>query len=513
MNAVNGRKGSRKRWLLFVSVPVLAFVLGYLARDGSGERSARGETEPAGHATEKNARQATTWTCSMHPQVQLEESGKCPICFMDLIPVEVEIEPGGVVEETPTLVLSETARRLARIRTVAVERRYPSVQVRMVGKVGYDETHIAYIAAHVPGRLDRLYVDYTWVPVQKGDHLADIYSPELFSAQEELLQAIAASRSMEASDLEIMRETAVRTVEAARAKLRLWGMLPEQIDELEQRGEASEHVTLYSPISGVIIDNTARQGVYVKTGTRLFTVVDLSVVWVRLEAYESDLEWIRLGQEVEFTVEAYPGRNFSGRVAFVDPVVDPATRTVGLRVHVDNEGSELKPEMLVRAIARARVAGAGRVFDPELAGKWISPMHPWVIKDRPGQCDVCGMELVPAGSLGFIPSDTKENAPLVIPRSAPLLTGERAIVYVETEDGEGRQYEGREVSLGPLAGDVYVVRYGLDEGERIVVEGNFSIDSALQIQAKPSMMNRGGEKTPPPHQHGGQDRMREGMDR
>jgi Cu(I)/Ag(I) efflux system membrane fusion protein len=373
----------------------------------------------------------------------------------------------------------------------------------MAGKIDYDETRIGDITSYVPGRLERLYVDYTGLPVNQGDHMVDIYSPELLAAQEELLQAIQARLALEHSELPIMRDTAEQTVNSAREKLRLWGLLPRQIEEIERQGTADERITLYSPMTGVVIEKHANQGMYVDTGSRIYTIADLAHLWARLEAYESDMEWIHLGQEVEFTAEAYPGTVFSGRVSFIDPIVDPRTRTVRLRVNLSNADLRLKPGMLVRAVAKGQYAGAGRVFDPYLAGKWICPMHPEVVENGAGACEICGMPLVPSAELGFVARPASDEAPLVIPDTAPLITGKRAVVYVEDSAAEKPTYEGREVVLGPKAGSVYIVKQGLAEGERVVIEGNFKIDSALQIQAKPSMMSPSGStrQVPPEHRH------------
>jgi Cu(I)/Ag(I) efflux system membrane fusion protein len=211
---------------------------------------------------------------------------------------------------------------------------------------------------------------------------------------------------------------------------------------------------------------------------------------VKLDAYESDLPWLHYGQTVHFTTEAYPGEEFEGRISFIEPVLTEMTRTVKVRVVVPNPDRKLKPEMFVRSVVQAQVATGGRVMDPGLAGKWISPMHPEIIKDKPGACDVCGMPLVRAEDLGYVSAEAKpEDMPLVIPVTAPLLTGTRAIVYVEVPDTDAPTYEGREIVLGPRAGDYYIVRAGLEEGDRVVTRGNFKIDSALQIQAKPSMMS------------------------
>jgi len=241
---------------------------------------------------------------------------------------------------------------------------------------------------------------------------------------------------------------------------------------------------------------------YVETGSRIFTIADLSSVWVQLDAYESDLQWLHYGQPVAFTTEAFPGETFEGRVAFIDPVLNPKTRTAKVRVNVDNSDQRLKPEMFVRANVSARLANDGKVVDEMLAGKWVSPMHPEIIRNTPGKCPVCGMELVTAESLGFTQAVAADvSAPLVIPATAALLTGNRAIVYIEVPDTDRPTYVGREVVLGPRAGADYVVKSGLKVGDLVVVSGNFKIDSALQIQAKPSMMNPEGGGATGGHNH------------
>jgi len=243
---------------------------------------------------------------------------------------------------------------------------------------------------------------------------------------------------------------------------------------------------------------------YVQTGTRIYTIADLSQIWVRLDAYESDLLWLRYGQEVEFTTESYPGEVFKGRISFIDPFLNPKTRTVKVRVNVPNLHGKLKPNMFVRATVRADVAAGGRVMDPKLAGKWICPMHPEVVKDEAGKCDICRMPLVRTESLGYVAVTEKESAkPLVIPATAPLVTGKRAVVYVQLPGRKRPTFEGREIVLGPRAGDYYIVRHGLEEGQLVVTNGNFKIDSALQIQAKPSMMTPEGGGGGGGHGHGG----------
>jgi len=379
------------------------------------------------------------WTCSMHPQIQLPEPGNCPICFMELIPLERkdDSQKSSIREIT----LTENARKLAGITVEPVKRLDVSVETRMVGKVDYDETRVRTITAWTGGRVVEMYVDYTGDLVKKGQPMVSLYSPELLTAQAELIQAVKARKDLENSKLELVKKSAVRTEEASREKLRLLGLTKQQIEKVIRNGKPADNITLYAPQSGVVIKKNVNEGQYVKTGEPIYSIADLSSLWVILEAYESDLPWIELGQNVRFTTEAYPGKFFEGKVVYVDPVVNEKTRTVRVRLEVSNDDSSLKPGMLVRAT-----------------------------QQKGGQ-----------------PRDNTDS-PLVIPASAPLITGKRAVVYVANPDKEGT-FEGREVILGAKAGNYYIVKNGLEENEKVVTNGNFKIDSAVQIVAKPSMMN------------------------
>ncbi|MCS1409820.1 MAG: Cation efflux system protein CusB [Verrucomicrobia subdivision 3 bacterium] len=470
---------------IFLMAAIVAAFVGGIAVRGLFTMSSddRQESKTAGGASPE----AAVYTCSMHPQIRQPQKGKCPICAMDLVLVEVG---GGAEGGGRELKMSPRARKLAEVESAVVERKFVTAEIRMVGKVTYDESRISYITSWVPGRLDRLYVDYTGVPVEKGDHLVYMYSPELLQAQEELISALATSTDLRESRSDYLKGRVGVSVESAREKLRLWGLSDSQIEEIERCGTPNERVTINSPISGVVVHKNAIEGMYVQTGTHIYTIADLSELWVKLDAYESDLAWLHYGQEVEFRTEAYPGEVFRGQIALIDPILNPKTRTVKIRVNLPNPGGRLKPDMFVRAVVKSRTAEGGQVVDADLAGKWISPMHPEIIKDAPGECDICGMALVSAESLGYVATE-EGSAPLAIPASAPLITGKRAVVYVDK--GEGR-YEGREIELGPRAGDYYLVESGLEEGERVVVKGNFKIDSAIQILAKPSMMNPEGDR-------------------
>ena len=489
--------GGRKLWFhstaaKIVLIAIIAFAAGYFFKSLLQLSPADVDNE---HTSREVARQEQTlWTCSMHPEVRLPKPGICPKCPMELIPVTSSV--GDVGERQ--ISFSEAAIKLMEIETSPVERKFVTAEIRMAGKIDYDETRVKHITAWVPGRIDRLYVDFTGITVSKGDHMVELYSPELISAQAELLQAAKAVQNIKQTSSELITGSISATLDAAREKLRLLGLAKKQIEEIEKTGRPVEHITIYAPMGGIVIHKKAAEGMYVETGTEIYTVADLSRLWVKLDAYESDLPWIRYGQEVEFTTEAYPGEVFKGRISFIDPVLDAKTRTIKLRVNVDNHEGELKPEMFVRAVVRSKVAGGGRVMAAEMAGKWICPMHPAVVKTEAGGCDICGMDLVTTESLGYV-ADTPKEAPLVIPASAPLITGTRAVVYVQVPGAEKPTYEGREIVLGPRAGKYYIVKSGLAEGEIVVTNGNFKIDSALQIQAKPSMMNPEGEKIPTEH--------------
>lgn len=453
------RNAGRYKTIALILIIIVTFASGYLIRGGAEVSHVE-----VPHATTEQ--KVEIWTCSMHPQIRQPDPGQCPICGMDLIPVarETEKREAGPRE----LTLSPTAQRLARIEEAPVERRFVTAEIRLVGKVTYDETRLSTISAWVAGRIDHLHVDFTGLFVKKGSPMVDLYSPELLTAQSELLQAVKAVQGLSRSRIESARESALETVDAVREKLRLWGLTESQIEEIERGGSPSDHITILAPTSGVVVRKAAVEGMYIKTGTQIYTIADLSSVWVKLDAYESDLPWIRAGQEVKFRAEAFPGESFKGTVAFVDPFVDEKTRTVKVRVNAPNPDGRLKPEMFVHALVRAEMGAGGKI-----------------ITDRAGK-----------------------TPPLVIPASAPLITGKRAVVYVAVP-GEDGTYEGREVVLGLRAGDWYLVKTGLSEGERVVVNGNFKIDSAIQIRAKPSMMNPEGGGPAPGHAHHGPSETRQ----
>lgn len=484
----------RGRGVALALLVLVAFVVGYSLRGGEGgggDGSSASAGQPATASTDEQKR---WYTCPMHPEVRMPHADdRCPICGMALEPVE---STDDATHAGPAQIsLSPAAAALIDVQTTPVQRRRITHRVRMVGKVAYDETRLAYITAYVGGRLDRLYVDYTGLQVREGDHLAEIYSPQVLVARQELAQAKRSLDRLDDNAGDTVRRSAQSMLEAARERLRLLGLTDQQITRAEQGGTDGDHITLYAPAGGVVIDKHAKQGSYVAEGDRIYTIADLSRVWVMLEAYESDLPWLRYGQKVSFTAAAYGDETFEGTIVFISPTLDPATRTVSIRVNVDNTDRRLSPGMLVRAQAEAQLAAGGRVIAPDLAGKWVSPMHPEVVRDEPGDCPVCGMDLVPAESLGFITADASQTQPpLVVPESAVLRTGRRGVVYLKAGDDEKPAFEAREVELGPRGDGFVIIRAGLSEGDQVVTRGNFQIDSALQIRAGQSMMNPATDK-------------------
>jgi len=446
------------------AIIAVAMGLGWALR-GCGREPA---TETGATAAQEVGRE---WTCSMHPQIRQPKPGQCPLCGMDLVPVATRSprSEGGERE----LVLSPAARKLAEVETAVVERKFVSSEIRMVGKIAYDETRVRDVALLTEGQVTRLFVNYVGVPVKKGEHLAEVYSPEVLAASKELLVA---------------RQGGV-PVEAVRRKLQLLGVSDEQIDRLLESGQPAHSFTLYSPIDGVLTEMGTYEGGWLDRGEKLGRIADNQTVWALLDAYESDIGFIHYGQPVSLTVEALPGRTFTGFVAFIPPELNENTRAIRVRLNVPNPAGALKPGMFVRALLDVKMTVDGTEIAPDLAGKWICPMHPEITGDQAGACSICGMDLVTAESLGFVnPDAVTSEAPLVIPATAPLLTGKRAIVYVAVAGREGA-YEGREIELGPRAGDSYIVKSGLKEGEAVVTRGNLKIDSSVQILGKPSMMN------------------------
>jgi len=478
---------SRRWWIKLLVQPLLLLSAGAVLIFSLGVAQKAGWISAGGGGGSEQAAAGDTRThiCPMlctPPQIG---PGRCPVCEMELVPAA----SGGGNSDSKSVNVDPAARRVANIHTVAVKS-VPLVRtIRAIGELNYDEGSLKTIAAYVDGRLDRLYADFTGVVVQQGDHLALVYSPRLYSGQVELLLAKKARDASQSSSLQRVIHSNRDMYESTKQRLIELGMTAEQIEQLELAGEANSRLHLCAPISGTVIKKYATEGQYVKEGEAIYELADLSTVWLMLELFPEDAAAIRYGQKVEAVMQSLPGRKFTGRVAFVDPTVDPTKRTVGIRVVIPNEDGLLRVGDYAKATIQVPLAGSesrGSIYDSELANKWISPRHPHVVESSPGKCRVCGIELVPASQFGFASQPGNNGEAIVVPRNAVLMAGSVSVLYVETEPG---RFEIRNVVLGERSGDQIVVLEGLAEGEQVAVSGNFLIDSQMQLAGNPSLID------------------------
>ena len=381
--------------------------------------------------------QETIWTCAMHPQIRMQQSGKCPLCGMDLIPLS---RSGADSLDPDAVRMTPEAAQLANVLTSVVSKQTPVKEVRLYGKIQADERLLQNQVAHIPGRIESLAVNFTGESIVIGQTLGKIYSPELITAQQELLEAFKT------------KENQPDIYEAAKERLRQWKLTDKQITEIEISGKIQNTVNIISNTDGIVISRRVNTGDYVSQGTVLFDIADLSKVWIMFDAYESDLQFLNEGEKISFTIQALPGNNYSGKIIFIDPVIDPVTRVTGVRVEANNGSGKLKPGMFVTGIVLSSAEGY------------------------------------------------KNN--LVIPRSSVLWTGKRSVVYVKQPGSADPVFKMREIELGPVFGDSYIVKEGLMEGEEIVTRGTFSVDAAAQLEGKPSMMNSSGGIVSDGHDHG-----------
>lgn len=479
------RVDGRRWWLALVLQPLLFLVCGVVLIVGLGLAQRTGLISSAGGDVghQPFVADGTRFICPMMCTPPRAEPGRCPVCAMELVPATA----AGEQADPSAIHVPPAARRVANIQTVTVATISPTRTIRSVGELDYDEGSLKTISAYVDGRLERLYADYTGAVVEQGDHLALLYSPRLYSAQVELL--LAGKSRGEGSRAGLTRVTPGRDLYAsARQRLVELGMTTAQIEQLEQAGEANSRLRLCAPISGTVIEKLAVEGQYIQEGDAIYRLADLSTLWLMLRLFPEEAAAIRYGQRVEAEVQSLPGRTFAGRVAFVDPRVDPRTRTVGVRVLLPNGDGALRVGDFAKATIDLPLATAPQspIYDPELAGKWISPRHPHIVADSAGLCPKCGVELVPAAAFGFINELAPGDEALVIPRDAVLAAGTNSVVYVETEAG---RFELRRVVLGPVCGDQVVVRRGLEVGEQVATRGNFLIDSQMQLAGNPSLID------------------------
>ena len=416
-----------KKILIYIGILSVGLLLGWLLFGGSSN-------EAAEHNHSETAETNQMWTCSMHPQIMQPEAGDCPICGMDLIPAETSAEGLSANE----FKLTKNAMALANIQTSIVgNNTSEDLTIKLSGKIAENEEANVVQASYFSGRIERLNVNSTGEEVKRGQLLATVYSPELFAAQQELITASS------------MKETQPALYNAVRNKLKLWKISESQINQIEASGKVKQNFPIYATVSGTVSEKLVEQGDYVKQGEALLKITNLNKVWALFDVYENQIELFEKGQDITVTTNAYPNKEFKKKVDFIDPTFNSATRTVKLRVVLNNKNREFKTGMFVE------------------------------------------------GNIENTLSNQEQR--LMIPSSAILWTGERSVVYIKTNPDEP-VFEMKEITIGYQLGDQYEVIDGLDNGDEIVTNGTFTVDASAQLQGKKSMMNKEGGKTMTGHE-------------
>lgn len=339
-------------------------------------------------------------------------------------------QPGTTLELSPAEITAAGVQ-VAEVQTASLK-----TDIASFGRVEQPEAQLAAVSARIGGRVDKLYVQYTGENVRRGQPVADVYSPEVATAIADYRLAQETRNQLRESDDASARSQADALVTASQRKLDLWGIGEKQIDAPQS---GTPHVTLYASASGSVVDRKVTQGQYVNAGDTLFTVADLSTVWIKADVYEDQLPQIHSGQEVDITADSLPNHTLHGHVDFIEPAANPQTRTVPVHVHVANPGMRLLPGMFVNA--------------------------------------------------SFVSRGAADS--IVIPRSAVLDTGTRKIVYVAKPDGV---FEAREVALGNPSDDLFPVLSGLSRGEKVVLNGNFLLDSQAHLSSGMSGLYGGSKE-------------------
>ena len=364
------------------------------------------------------------YQCPMHPQIIQDHAGTCPICGMDLVPMDGSGAAGAGVADHAGITIDPERQQLIGLRTEKVVEGTVSGELRALGRVVVDETRVRKVNVKVEGFVEKLFVDFVGKPVAKGQPLFSLYSPDFVSAQREYLLALQTQKSLSGGSLQ---GSGGELLESARRRLSLWDVPKETIDHLEKTGEIQKALTLRSPISGVVTVKNVMEGARITPADILFEITDLSRVWVQVDVYEAELRRAKVGMPAEMTTQASPGKTFKGRVAFVDPVMDPKTRTAKARVEFPNPKGELKPEMFGDVLLK----GQGRKG-------------------------------------------------LIVPLDAVLDAGTTKVAFVSLGGGK---FEPREVSTGTTIGEKVEIRSGLVAGEDVVVQANFLVDSESRLKA------------------------------
>jgi Cu(I)/Ag(I) efflux system membrane fusion protein len=450
--------------------------------------------------------------CPMHPAVVMEQPALCPICGMPLskrAKGETPTLPPGVAAR---VALSPLRVAQAGVRTVPVAYAPIVEEVTSVGTVELDESRVRRIASRLPGmtRIESLRVNVTGQPIRAGEILGTLYSASLYQAAQELLVAARAAAKPTPASGSLARQVlgdGDALLRASAEKLKLWGLTQQQIDEIVQSGRADYRVPVVAPIDGVVIAKRVVEGQYLAEGETMFEVADLRHLWIKARLYENQMALAEPGQEVQATVAAFPGETFRGTVALIDPILDPATRTVGVRFDLDNADLRLRPGMyatvtLTTPVARTPAYLARHpeptaddlplALTPEAQKVCLVTSLQLGAMGEPVPIDVDGRKVwlccagcedkiraTPATYLSRLEAAPRDQV-LTVPESAVIDTGRRTLVYVEAEPGV---FEARDVTLGARSGDLFPVLDGLMPGEQVAAAGAFLIDAETRLSA------------------------------
>ena len=432
---MNAEHKPRRRLLLVVAVVILlvaAVGAGYLLGHHRGAPTA--------------AAHKIVYQCPMHPFIISDKPGNCPICGMTLVPVE-EGATGGTaaatgeqmkgIEGMAAIEITPEMQQSIGVKTDLVKRMPLEKTIRTVGTVKEDETRISRVNAKIGGWIERLYVDYTGKFVQKGQPLLEIYSPDLVSTQEEYLLALESRDRLKNSPFPEVAKGGESLLESTRKRLELWDIPPAEIERLEREKKTRKTLTLYSPVSGYVMEKMAFPQMMIEPGMALYSIADLSTVWVEADIYEYEIPLVKVGTPATLTLASLPGQKYSGRATFIYPYVEEMTRTVKARFEFPNPGAKLKPNMYA---------------DVEIK--------------------------------------VSEGTKLAVPEDAVIDTGTRQVAFVVSD---GTHFQPREVTLG-TKGEGYVeVVKGLNEGDKVVTSAQFLIDSDSRIKAAIQAMTPGAE--------------------
>jgi len=416
-----------KNNIIIVTITLLiGLALGYLIFSDNSSTT-KTTAEKGTSSSDSN----TVWTCSMHPEIKMNEPGACPKCGMDLIPLESNSNSNPLILE-----MTENAVKISNIQTTVIgspttNNSQNTNGITLSGKIKANESTSASIVTHIPGRIEKLNISFTGERIQKGQKIASIYAPNLITAQKELLEA------------QKIKDINPELFEASKNKLKFWKISDQQVEQILQDQKIKEYFSIYADYSGIVINKKVSVGDHLMEGGILFDIQNLNKLWVVFDVYEKDLSKIKKGNQITFTTPSVPNKTFNSKISFIDPFINPKTRAATVRIEISNFNQELMPEMFV----------TGTLVMPNLSAS-------------------AGDDII------------------YIPKTAVLWTGKRSVVYIKLKDTKVPSFEFKEVTLGNSIGENYVILEGLKTGDEVVTNGAFIIDASAQLNNQMSMMNR-----------------------